>query len=191
VVCLHAHVSAIDADVEEVAKIDQRREERARIIGGTDVPLNMYPWFARFTNVYRCGATLISPEYVLTAAHCINDQKFKLETYGGLYVGALCNQFKAGSNCDQDVETIGMKEIFVHPQYNGTTYTNDVALIRLETESEITPAKLDDTGISTFYSAEQSLFAIGENTNVNNTSHPSCSLGMMGNIYSRTHFEIN
>jgi hypothetical protein len=49
-----------------------------RISGGEDAGLGQFPWAARlgyYTNgdviKYRCGATLISDFYVLTAAHCL------------------------------------------------------------------------------------------------------------------------
>lgn len=35
-----------------------------RIVGGSDVPVDSYPWFVKFNG---CGGVLISPEFVLTA----------------------------------------------------------------------------------------------------------------------------
>ena len=51
-----------------------------RIVGGSYVKANTYPWFTMlgfnyFFSFWRqgCGGALVSPEWVLTAAHCIND----------------------------------------------------------------------------------------------------------------------
>jgi hypothetical protein len=44
----------------------------SRIIGGTESP-NVFPWVAAlmFDNSFRCGGSLITREWVLTAAHCL------------------------------------------------------------------------------------------------------------------------
>lgn len=39
-------------------------DSSSRIVGGSDVPNESYPWFVKFSG---CGGSLISPEYVLTA----------------------------------------------------------------------------------------------------------------------------
>jgi len=49
----------------------------SRIVGGEKVDANVYPWFARAYFFPQggswggCGGSLVTPEYVLTAAHCI------------------------------------------------------------------------------------------------------------------------
>ena len=44
--------------------INDANELHSRIVGGTDVPVDSYPWFVKFDG---CGGFLISPEFVLTA----------------------------------------------------------------------------------------------------------------------------
>ena len=51
------------------------REERAssRIIGGTAVPNDAYPFMAslQFAGEAFCGGSLVAPRVVMTAAHCV------------------------------------------------------------------------------------------------------------------------
>ena len=55
-----------------------------RIVGGKEAVLNEYPWAAALgvynssskTFSQRCGGTLISKDYVLTAAHCLPHNQF-------------------------------------------------------------------------------------------------------------------
>ncbi|CAH1976335.1 unnamed protein product [Acanthoscelides obtectus] len=44
-----------------------------RIVGGRPTGINRYPWVARilYDGHYHCGASLLTEEFVLTAAHCI------------------------------------------------------------------------------------------------------------------------
>ena len=50
-----------------------------RIVGGTDSPIDKYPWLALLAysgysgrSKWQCGGALIGDQYVVTAAHCIN-----------------------------------------------------------------------------------------------------------------------
>ena len=53
-----------------------------KIVGGEEAPIGRYPWLAllgynRNQNTgntsWECGGALIGDQFVLTAAHCIND----------------------------------------------------------------------------------------------------------------------
>ena len=94
-----------------------------QIINGVEVPTNKYPWFARATNGNSwggCGGSLVSPEYVLTAAHCVYGNINGLESNGGYQIGALCSPYgpNASNNCNQNVKKYGITKIYQHPSYN-------------------------------------------------------------------------
>ena len=105
-----------------------------RIVGGTEAPEDAWPWMVAliytdpgspFDNQF-CGASLIHPRYVLTAAHCLE----------GLFPSGV--QVIIGSKdldpLDGGARVIDVEEFILHPAY-GTDITDeldgDIALIRL------------------------------------------------------------
>lgn len=73
-----------------IQKINHRRCGAAttfKITGGKVAAIGQFPWMAllRYVStdaekveVFGCGGSLISIKHVLTAAHCINDDEWKL-----------------------------------------------------------------------------------------------------------------
>ncbi|KAG8196779.1 hypothetical protein JTE90_014511 [Oedothorax gibbosus] len=102
--------------------------EDERIMGGKVVnPPNRYPWMVALVkktkgeDEYFCGAALISRQYVLTAAHCI-----QRETVSGVRVAL------GAHNSDASPDPVPVSEFILHPQYHNRTQTNDIALVKLE-----------------------------------------------------------
>lgn len=128
-----------------------------RIVGGSDVTQNSYPWFTALTykddNVgidrIICGGMLISPHWVLTAAHCVvRYYEFK----DVVHIGAFHSPYTENDNGGQYVEVKDLLFIVTHPDYDEVTLENDIALLRLNGTSSITPANIDYAGISMSYS---------------------------------------
>ncbi|XP_063066982.1 prostasin-like [Engraulis encrasicolus] len=116
------------------------------VISGSDAPAGMWPWQASIhrSGSHVCGGSLISNQWVLTAAHCFpNDSPTGLTVYLG-------GQNQGGSNPNQQERTVAL--IHSHP-------LNDLALVVLSAplilNNYIQPVCLADSS-STFHNGTES-----------------------------------
>ncbi|KAJ8919215.1 hypothetical protein NQ315_012203, partial [Exocentrus adspersus] len=115
-----------------------------RIVGGKPTGINRYPWIARiiYDGHYHCGASLLTEEYVITAAHCVRRlKKSKIRVILGDHDASTTNEVPAKMRA--------VLQIIKHRNFDPDTFNHDIALLRLrkpvEFNKQIRPICLPKT----------------------------------------------
>ncbi|XP_078613835.1 chymotrypsin-like elastase family member 2A isoform X2 [Branchiostoma floridae x Branchiostoma japonicum] len=109
-----------------------------RIIGGEDAGQGEFPWQVslQMNGGHSCGGTLLSNQYVLTAAHCLRSTNAEAYT---VWVGDWHLQSEDGT--EEDFK-FAVSEVHIHEQYSRRRgFRNDIAVLKLAR-----PVDLNDVG---------------------------------------------
>ncbi|CAF1579661.1 unnamed protein product [Rotaria sp. Silwood1] len=149
----------------------------SRIVGGETAAVHTWGWIISLQNSgnHTCGASLLTSEYAVTAASCVQDYVQDTSVLTIL----------AGTNDLDDTSTTTIQQrsiisIITHPDYDSTTMINDIAILKFSpldksSNSTIAFICLPQDGIDPFQN-DTALVAIGWGKTSKNDTVPSNSL---------------
>ncbi|KAM9253032.1 transmembrane protease serine 2 [Dugong dugon] len=118
----------------------------SRIVGGKNASLGDWPWQVSLNvqGVHVCGGSIITPEWIVTAAHCV-EGSLSNPRYWTAFAGILRQSLMFYEYGYQVAKVIS------HPNYDSKTKNNDIALMKLQTpltfNDRIRPVCLPNLGM--------------------------------------------
>lgn len=120
-------VVTVKDDNSNVNKVEIKSE---RIVGGEVISLSDAPYQVslQYNKIHLCGGSIISPWFIITAAHCTTSLRAK-------YLSVRIGTVQAGVGG----EVILVKSVNIHPSYDVNTFNNDFSLLLLASMIDLQP----------------------------------------------------
>lgn len=110
-------------------------EISTRVVGGADVNSEGdFPWMVYVhSGNYLCGGSLIDENTVLTAAHCLYDSNDN-----EIMASNITVKIGEYDTSNSSVSEVGIRNTYIHSDYDPDTFQNDIALLILTNSDDST-----------------------------------------------------
>lgn len=110
---------------------------QTRILNGISSSRGQFPFFAHLfivsaDDVEKCGGSLITAEWIITAAHCLEDFEYVDVSLGFLHNGPYWRK-------DRLEFYITKSDVHLHPDYRSDSIFHDIALVHLPEPATFSP----------------------------------------------------
>ncbi|KAJ7427239.1 hypothetical protein WISP_08748 [Willisornis vidua] len=108
---------------------------KTRVVGGTSAQAGAWPWLVSIQDPetpgtgHLCGGSLISTQWVVTAAHCFVDAR-NISDWRVVIGATQLTEPGPGTEVRQ------IKQLVVHEDYSSADQSNDIALLQLDQPAE-------------------------------------------------------
>ncbi|XP_017292667.2 ovochymase-1 isoform X2 [Kryptolebias marmoratus] len=116
------------SDVAGVRSFPPEQEMETRIIGGQEAWAHSWPWQVslQLSSMPACGGAIISPQWVVSAAHCF--KRYNKESLWKILAG----RHDLDKPQEPEEQLVQVSRIISHHGYDTKTKESDVALLKLE-----------------------------------------------------------
>ena len=111
----------------------------SRIIGGEPALDRSWSWIVslRIDHFHSCGATVLSPLFVITGTHCVNDT-FDLSSLSILAGSSTLD----GSSTNSTPQIRSISRVYSYADYDPSSYANDITLLRLSAPLNLVQSRI-------------------------------------------------